>query len=194
MWYLWTLDVLLQFFLLRRVESIMANMNNLNLKKELNQVEEDPSRLNIISSRPSSPTTTNVAPLNQNTSYQLNKTGKLTLASNPAKAGIAREKCMVKGGFKSRIGEILQSPQVGNVARWTRVLETVEQDCTNLMAKNPDADIGYILDIDKQILQWKKNAAAIKSPQAGGRKGKSKTKNQKKSKVNRKTKRTNRKH
>ena len=110
-----------------------------------------------------------------NNAYEFQHTGRLSPKMNPVKRGQAAAFCRTEGGPGSRINAILASPLVGNALkknRWQKVKNVATEQCNLLnrytRGENVDVDVGYLMDVEQSIKDWKKNAAARQS--AGKRK------------------------
>ena len=112
---------------------------------------------------------------NTNNAYEFQHTGRLSPKMNPVKRGKAAAFCRTDGGPGSRINSILASPHVGNATRknrWQQVKNVATDQCSLLnrytRGENVDVDVGYLLDVEQSIKDWKRNAMARQS--AGKRK------------------------
>jgi hypothetical protein len=112
---------------------------------------------------------------NTNNSYELQHTGRLSPKMNPVKRGKAAAFCRTEGGPGPRINAILASPLVGSNIRqtkWKNVKTAALEECQLLdrytRGEDLDVDVGYLLDVEQSIKDWKKNAALKQS--AGRRK------------------------
>lgn len=122
-----------------------------------------------------------------NNSYELQHTGRLSPKVNPVKRGKAAAFCRTEGGPGPRINAILASPHVGDntkKAKWRNVKAAAVEECGLLdrftRGEDVDVDVGYLLDVEQRISDWKKNAAAKQS--AGRRKTRRSRKHGKKTK------------
>lgn len=104
-----------------------------------------------------------------NNDYELEQTGRLSPKMNPVKRGKAAAFCRTEGGPSARINSILASPHVGNTTKqekWKQVKEVAIDECNRLnrytKGENVDVDVGYLLDVEQRIRNWKKNAASQK--------------------------------
>jgi hypothetical protein len=110
-----------------------------------------------------------------NNTYEFQHTGRLSPKMNPVKRGQAAAFCRTEGGPGSRINAILASPHVGNASKkslWQQVKNVATTQCSLLnrytQGEDVDVDVGYLMDVEQRIKDWKKNAAARQS--AGKRK------------------------
>jgi hypothetical protein len=110
-----------------------------------------------------------------NNAYEFQHTGRLSPKMNPVKRGQAAAFCRTEGGPGSRINAILASPYVGNTTRknrWQKVKNVATDQCNRLnrytQGEDVDVDVGYLMDVEQRIKDWKKNAALKQS--AGKRK------------------------
>jgi hypothetical protein len=117
----------------------------------------------------------NSIPNNTNDEYNFQHTGRLSPKINPVKRGKAAAFCRTEGGPGSRINAILASPYVGNATRknrWQKVKNFATDQCNLLnrytRGENVDVDVGYLLDVEQSIKNWKRNASMGQS--AGKRK------------------------
>lgn len=107
---------------------------------------------------------------NTNNTYEFQHTGRMSPKMNPVKRGKAAAFCRTEGGPGSRINSILASPHVGNATRknrWQKVKNVATDQCNLLNrythGENVDVDVGYLLDVEQSIKDWKKDAAARQS-------------------------------
>lgn len=125
-------------------------------------------------------------------SYSLKMSG--TLVPTAVKRGIALEKCRTAGGFDARLDDILKSPYLQDENDILNVKKAVKEECDKLESGSPDADPGYVLDIDTMIEDFYRNAEAMTPKQLGGRKSKGKKTQKKRGKGKRKGKSKSRKN